>query len=194
MRADARRNRERLLAAAEEVFAELGTEASTEEVARRAGVGIGTVFRHFPTKEQLLEAVLVARVAELADRAEQLTAAADPGRAFFALLDAVVAQARSRQTLSEALAAAGVDATAAAAPAKARLRAAAEQLLRAAQQAGAVRPDVGGDELMALMVGIARTAEQTAHDPELQARVSRLLVDGLRPAQRGSGSAPASPR
>ncbi len=180
MRADARRNRERLLDAADAVFAESGPDTSTEEVARRAGVGIGTVFRHFPTKELLLEAVLVARLERLAIRAAELADAPDPGPAFFALIDALVELAGAKQTLSEALAGAGVDVAATAAPVKQQLRTAATTLLRRAQQAGAVRPDVSGDELMALLVGIARTAEQTAHDPVLQARVTGLLTDGLR--------------
>ncbi len=180
MRADARRNRERLLDAADEVFAEHGTDTSTEEVARRAGVGIGTVFRHFPTKEALLEAVFVARLSRLADRADELARDPDPGTAFFRFLDALVELAGSKKALSDALAGAGVDVTATAAPVKVELRRAGVALLRAAQEAGAVRADLGGEELMALMVGLARTAEQTAHDPALQARVTGLLTDGLR--------------
>jgi AcrR family transcriptional regulator len=180
MRADARRNRERLLAAAADVFAEIGPDASTEEVAHRAGVGIGTVFRHFPTKELLLEAVLVTRLERLAARAGELAEDTDPGAAFFGLIDAVVELAGAKQALSEALAVAGVDVAATAAPVKEQLRAAAEVLLHGAQEAGVVRPDLSGDELMALLVGVARTAEQTAHDPALQARVVGVLTDGLR--------------
>src|SRR4051812_5490623 len=82
-RADALRNRARVLTAAEAVFAARGTSASTEEVAREAGVGIGTVFRHFPTKEALLEAVYVARLRRLAEEADALVSADDAGEAFF---------------------------------------------------------------------------------------------------------------
>ena len=185
MRADARRNRERLLDAADAVFAESGTDTSTEEVARRAGVGIGTVFRHFPTKEALLEAVFVARLSRLAARADELVDDPDPGTAFFRFLDALVGMAGSKKALSDALAGAGVDVTEAAAPAKADVRRAAVALLHAAQEAGTVRADLGGEELMALMVGLARTAEQTAHDPALQARVTGLLTDGLRAGDQG---------
>ncbi|MCP9976669.1 TetR/AcrR family transcriptional regulator [Actinomadura madurae] len=86
LRADAQRNRAKVLAAAEEVFAVQGTSASTEEVARKAGVGIGTVFRHFPTKESLLEAVLVALLERLAAEAEDLCAARRPRRRVLRLL------------------------------------------------------------------------------------------------------------
>jgi AcrR family transcriptional regulator len=180
VRADARRNRERLLAAADLVFAEQGVGASTEEVARRAEVGIGTVFRHFPTKESLLEAVFVARLRGLADTAEKLSLAEDAGPAFFAFLDAVLDQSGAKKAFSEALAGAGVD-VAAAAPVKGALYQAGATLLARAQRSGAVRPDLTAAELMALLVGLARTAEHTAHDPALRARTVGVLVDGLRP-------------
>jgi AcrR family transcriptional regulator len=181
VRADARRNRERLLVAADLVFAEQGVGASTEEVARRAEVGIGTVFRHFPTKESLLEAVFVARLRGLAETAEKLSLAEDAGPAFFAFLDAVLDQSGAKKAFSEALAGAGVDVVAAAAPVKVALHQAGAILLARAQRSGAVRPDLTADELMALLVGLARTAEHTAHDPALRARTVGVLVDGLRP-------------
>jgi AcrR family transcriptional regulator len=80
LRADARRNQARVLETAEAVFAAKGTAASTEEIARQAGVGIGTVFRHFPTKEALLEAVFVGRLRRLADEVDALAAAKDQPR------------------------------------------------------------------------------------------------------------------
>jgi len=182
VRADARRNRERLLVAADLVFAEQGVGASTEEVARRAEVGIGTVFRHFPTKESLLEAVFVARLRGLAETAEKLSLAEDAGPAFFAFLDSVLDQSGAKKAFSEALAGAGVDVVAAAAaPVKVALYQAGATLLARAQRSGAVRPDLTADELMALLVGLARTAEHTAHDPALRARTVGVLVDGLRP-------------
>jgi AcrR family transcriptional regulator len=181
MRADAVRNRERLLVAAELVFDELGVGASTEEVARRAEVGIGTVFRHFPTKESLLEAVFLARMHRLADAADKLSRAEDAGPAFFEFLATVVDQACGKQAFSDSLAKAGIDIVAAAAPAKTVLREAGDTLLKRAQHAGAVRRDMGTEELMALLVGLARTAEHTADDPALRARTLGILVDGLRP-------------
>jgi AcrR family transcriptional regulator len=182
MRADARRNRERLLSAADLVFAERGPRASTEEVARRAGVGIGTVFRHFPTKESLLEAVFVDRLRRLVDEADKLALAEDPGAAFFVFLRTVIEQSDRKRTFSDALAAAGVDVAAVAAPVKDDLHRAGEVLLAKAQAAGAVRPDIGVRELMALLVGLARAADCTP-DPALRARALDVLMDGLRPRQ-----------
>ena len=109
LRADARRNRARLLDVAEAVFAAKGTSASTEEIAREAGVGIGTVFRHFPTKEALLEAVFVGRLQRLADEAEAHLDADDPGAAFFAFFGSAVEQSATKTAFADALAQAGVD-------------------------------------------------------------------------------------
>lgn len=181
MRADAVRNRERLLVAADLVFDELGTGASTEEVARRAEVGIGTLFRHFPTKESLLEAVYLARLCRLTETADKLSRSEDAGPAFFAFLDTVADQACGKRAFAESLANAGVDVEAAAAPAKLALHEFGDRLLERAQHAGAVRTDVGAEELWALVVGLARTAEHTAHDPALRTRTVGILMDGLRP-------------
>src|SRR5215471_4249673 len=102
MRADARRNRARVLEAAEAVFAARGTSASTEEIALRAGVGAGTVFRHFPTKEALLEAILADRVARLGEEARSLAASADPGAALLGLFARMVEEAAVKKTYVEA--------------------------------------------------------------------------------------------
>ncbi len=177
MRADALRNRARVLAAAEEVFAVQGTAASTEEVARKAGVGIGTVFRHFPTKESLLEAVLVTLLERLAGEAEELRSAADPGRAFFGFFARVVAQAATKHAVTEALAEAGVDAREATGRAGPGLRAALGVLLERAQQAGAVRADVGAAEVMALLAGMSYAAGRAGARED----VLRIAFDGLRP-------------
>ncbi|MFB4311353.1 TetR/AcrR family transcriptional regulator [Actinomadura sp. GTD37] len=177
LRADALRNRARVLAAAEEVFAVQGTSASTEEVARKAGVGIGTVFRHFPTKESLLEAVLVALLERLARDAEDLRSAADPGEAFFAFFSRVVSQAAAKQAVTEALAEAGVDARAATGEAGPGLKAALGALLERAQEAGAVRADVGAAEVMALLAGMSYAAGRAGARED----VLRIAFDGLRP-------------
>jgi len=177
LRADALRNRAKVLAAAEEVFAVQGTSASTEEVARKAGVGIGTVFRHFPTKESLLEAVLVALLERLAGEAEELRSAADPGEAFFGFFSRVVSQAAAKQAVTEALAEAGVDARAATGHAGPGLKAALGALLERAQEAGAVRADVGAAEVMALLAGMSYAAGRAGARRD----VLRIAFDGLRP-------------
>ncbi|WP_245645870.1 TetR/AcrR family transcriptional regulator [Pseudonocardia acaciae] len=181
MRADARRNRERLLASADAVFAEEGVAASTEEVARRAGVGIGTVFRHFPTKVSLLEAVFVARLRRLVDTADELAAADQPGPAFFAFLDSVLDQQGEKRAFSDALIAAGVDVDDATASVKEDLQRIGDGLLRRAQQAGAVRMDIGTPELMVVLAGLSGIAEHARGDPDVRDRAVRVLVDGLRP-------------
>jgi AcrR family transcriptional regulator len=190
LRADAQRNRAKVLAAAEEVFAVQGTSASTEEVARKAGVGIGTVFRHFPTKESLLEAVLVALLERLAAEAEDLRAAGDPGAAFFGSGSRAGAQAGAKQAGTEALAEAGIDARAATGRAGPGLKAALGALLERAQEAGDVRADVGPGEVMALLAGMSYAAGRAGGRDE----VLRIAFDGLRPQNgRAPGrSAPAS--
>ncbi|WP_067800265.1 TetR/AcrR family transcriptional regulator [Actinomadura formosensis] len=179
-RADALRNRAKVLAAAEEVFAVQGTSASTEEVARKAGVGIGTVFRHFPTKESLLEAVLVALLERLAGEAEELCSAADPGEAFFGFFSRVVAQSAAKQAVTEALAEAGIDARGATGRAGPGLKAALGTLLARAQKAGAVRADVGPAEVMGLLAGMAYAAGRAGARED----VLRIAFDGLRPRTR----------
>jgi AcrR family transcriptional regulator len=179
LRADARRNRARLLAVAQDVFARQGSSASTEDIARAAGVGIGTLFRHFPTKEALLQAVLLARLRQLTDQAEQLSAADDPGAAFEAFFTQVIAEARSRLSQVEALSLAGIDLSVGAADVKADFNAALERLLRRAQAAGAVRADVGLAELLALIVGTSRAVQFGGGDPQMEARTVRVVLDGL---------------
>lgn len=185
-RADAQHNRARVLEAADAVFASDGISASTGEIARRAGVGIGTVFRHFPTKADLLEAVFVARIHRLAAEAGALAAAPDPGEAFFRFLRHWAEMSVTKNAFADALAGAGIDVKA-----KAQvqpqlgqeLQAALGKLLDRAQQAGAVRPDVGVPELISLLVGTARAAEH-ADDPEVHARMLTVVFDGLRPPRQ----------
>jgi AcrR family transcriptional regulator len=182
-RADARRNRARILDAAEVVLAARGISASTEEVARAAGVGIGTVFRHFPTKEALLEVVFVGRLQRLADDATALATAADPGAAFFTFFARVVEQAAVKQAFSDALASAGIDLQTVTSAVGTELKAAIGLLLARAQQAGAVRPDVRLPDVLALLVGASRALEHAAGDRDAQARALAVILDGLRPAR-----------
>jgi AcrR family transcriptional regulator len=181
LRADARRNRARVLEAADAVFIAKGASASTGEIARAAGVGIGTVFRHFPTKEALLEAIVTARMQRLTDEAEAQVGAADPGEAFYAVFERMVDQTATKRVLIDALARAGVDVTNVVAPFVTALRHAVGELLGRAQAAGAVRTDVGIPEIIALLMGAARSAEHAAADPEVRQRSLSIVFDGLRP-------------
>jgi AcrR family transcriptional regulator len=183
-RADARTNRSRILETAEEVFGKGGESASTEEVARLAGVGIATVFRHFPTKAELLEAVLVRRFDRLREQAEALLDADDPGAAFHDFFGQLVADAATKIAIAEALLAAGGDVGGDAARASKGLRQVVGTLLERAQHAGAVRTDVDLPEVYALLVGTSRAAAHAHLDQEVTRRMLAIVFDGLAPATR----------
>ncbi len=151
---------------------------------------MGTVFRHFPTKEALLQAVLVDRLEQVAAAARAAAAAADPGAAFSTFFNQVVDAARGKAALGDALAAAGVDLEHATADVKRDLHAAVGELLARAQQAGAVRPDLGPAELFALLLAASRAVEHLGDDRLRQARTLAVIVDGLRPR---AAPTPANP-
>lgn len=180
-RADARSNRERILNVAEEVFGKGGRAASTEEVARLANVGIATVFRHFPTKAALLEAVLVQRFDRLRAQAETLLPATDPGRAFFDFFSHLVADAAGKIAITEALLEAGGDSSSDAVRASDGLRRAVGALLQQAQRAGAVRSDVELPEVYALLVATSRASAHGHIDEETRDRMLAIVFDGLAP-------------
>jgi AcrR family transcriptional regulator len=180
LRADARANRARILDVAEEVFGKGGESASTEEVARLAGVGIGTVFRHFPTKAALLEAVLARRFDRLGEQADALLNAADPGEAFAGFFRYLVADAPAKIGIAEALLDAGGDGGEAA-QASNHLRQAFGALLQRAQQAGVIRGDAGLPEVYALLVGVSRAAAREHLGEQVRARMLTIVFDGLMP-------------
>jgi AcrR family transcriptional regulator len=180
VRADARDNRDRILVAAESVFGAGGDAASTEEVARLAGVGIATVFRHFPTKAHLLEEVLVGRLRRLRDQARTLATDADPGPAFYGFFSALVADAAGKIAIATALSDAGGDAPAAE-QASHELRAAVGRLLERAKAAGAVRPDAELPEVYALLIGASRAAAHAALPDDVRDRMLAIVFAGLRP-------------
>ncbi|TKK86745.1 helix-turn-helix transcriptional regulator [Herbidospora galbida] len=175
LRADARRNRARILAAAAEVFDAHGTSASTEEVARTAGVAIGTVFRHFPTKADLLTALMKDLQERLAGRAAALAEEGD-GTALFTFFAEVVEYAAGARTVVHLLAVdVGVDRQVAA------LGAAVEVLLARAGEAGTVRAGVRADEVTALLAAACHGALAAGWTPDLRHRAVARLLDGLRP-------------
>jgi AcrR family transcriptional regulator len=180
-RADARRNREIVLRTAVRAFAEEGVEVSLVRIAQRAGVGAGTVYRHFPSKEVLLEAVLAEHIDKLAAAAGQWAARAVPGEALFGFLLEVIEKSAGRQHVCDALTVDKGWPRAVLAAAAQRFRAALDALLRDAQQAGVVRRDLRADDLAAL--AYAGAALCSAHrDRDRGLRLARLLLAGLRPA------------
>jgi AcrR family transcriptional regulator len=179
LRADARRNRERVLAAARRAFAEQGYAVPLDEIAAAAGVGPGTVYRHFPTKEALFEAVSVANVEELAADARARAGAADPARAFTEFLDRLAEQALAKRDLPDAFGGAGADAVAGAV---AEVHEALGVLLAKAQEAGGVRRDVSVNDLIALLKGLLH-AVRTDPDPDVRHRLLAVVRDGLRPKE-----------
>ena len=181
LRADARRNRARILQAAFEAFAAEGLSVPVAEIARRAGVGTGTVSRHFPTKESLFEAIMLDRAGHLAGQARRLTVAADPGEAFFEFFAMVIAEGAANRGIAEVLAGAGFDLDATARRTGLDLIGALNELLARAQRAGAVRDDIDTADVKALITGcLARTPDAT--DPAARDRMISITRQGLQNA------------
>lgn len=183
LRADARRNRARILAAAEVVFAARGAAASTEEVATEAGVAIGTVFRHFPTKEVLLQALVKDLLVRLTAEADALTGSGDPATALFVFFEHVVEQSAAKRSVVDLLARAGVEVEVAGPVQTFRLAVAA--LLDGARRVGAVRDEIELDDVMALLASTSEGALRAGWGPALQRRVLDVVFAGFRaPAPR----------
>jgi AcrR family transcriptional regulator len=176
-RADARRNRARLVEAARTAFAEAGADVPLEEVARRAGVGIGTLYRHFPCRDDLIEAVVGDRVDELVAEAEELLGADDPVGALRRWLRAAVDLAVGYRGLAASLVAAA-QGEGRLSEAFRRQEAAADALVARAREVGGLRADVTTAEVLGLASAVAWLVEQgRATDPD---RLLDLVVDGLR--------------
>ncbi|MFD3523140.1 TetR/AcrR family transcriptional regulator [Streptomyces sp. NPDC058653] len=179
MRADAQRNRARVLAVAAETFASEGLSVSVHEIARRAGVGTGTVSRHFPTKEALFRAVLLDRMEQVVLRANALAGGEDPGDAFFAFFTVMVDEGAANRGVVDALAGAGYDFQADAVESKYDVMEAWRRLLERAQHAGAIRADVDIADVKALLAGCL-DRERHAPDPTARARMLAVVRAGLR--------------
>lgn len=183
-RSDSVRNRERLLAAARAVFAEGGAGASLEAVARRADLGIGTLYRHFPTRDALFQAVYRHEVDQLVALADALPRDAGPEEALRRWLHANVGMVATKKGMLAALAPSPDRSRDLFADSRTRLTAAAGRLMAAAQAAGAVRTDVGAGDLLGAFYGICYGQE----GPDWQADATRLIdvfVDGLTRPGRG---------
>lgn len=196
-RADAVRNRERVLEAAKVVFSAGGPEASLEAVAKRAGVGIGTLYRHFPTREDLFEAVYRREVEQLSEFAEHLRSAKDPVDALRRWMRSGVEFVATKKGMSAALALTYQSSSELAAYSMDRLTKAIGSLLGRAVAAGEMRDDISPEDLLRALIGMCYMHDQ----PGWQSSVLRMLdvfVDGLRgqpvrTAKTRAGAKPGKP-
>jgi AcrR family transcriptional regulator len=175
-RADARRNYEKVLAAAREAFAEGGESTALEEIARRAGVGIGTLYRHFPNRQALVEALYVGEVEEICRSADGLEDA-DPWEALSGWFERFIGYIATKQALANELLNYLDHDAALFKVCRTSLWEAGEPLLRRAQEAGEVRPDVSIGEVIQMVVGIAKIP---TGDPAQTQQILRIALDGLR--------------
>jgi AcrR family transcriptional regulator len=181
MRADARRNREQVLAAAVAVFSESGLKAQVDEVARRAGVGVGTVCRHFSTKQVLVDATLQRMFGSLVKNAHDALDQDDPGAAFRTFVVALSDFQARHRGLAEQMAT-EIDESAEVRPLRAELRDAVNELLARAQAAGAIRADIGPADIAMLFSGVAHaTALAGDLEAQLRQRYVAIILDGMRP-------------
>jgi len=175
-RADARRNYERLLAAAGDAFVRYGVDASLNDVARRAGVGPATLYRHFPTREALLEALLTDRYDTLAERARTLLDSSSPREALVAWLHVFMAHVTTYRGLATPVKAALQDETSELFSSCHGMQAAWHELLVHAQKAGAVRADVDGSDVLRLVNAVAWATDGR---PDEADRLLSLVLEGI---------------
>ena len=178
MRADARRNRQRIVEAATTTFAAEGIGVPVDVIAERAGVGIGTLYRHFPTKEALFEAIVLDRIDSMLARATAPSGEGDAADHFFAFLTAMATEVSSKRDLMEAMAQAGFDVKTRSHNKFDQLRAAIDAMRQRAVDQGTVRGDVGTDEVLSLVIGVCMGSERSGGCPA--APLVRVVCDGLR--------------
>ena len=176
LRADARRNRDRILEAAGLVIAAEGTDVYVETIAEKAGVGVGTLYRHFPTKQKLCEAVLLERVSALVAEARQLTDDDDPGGVFFGFLKHFVGEAAAKRDLVAMMGDGSKFKETA--TVRVELFDTVGVLLRRAQSVGAVRPEVSSTTVLSLVGAACQAAAHTDAAPD---ELVAIICDGLRP-------------
>jgi AcrR family transcriptional regulator len=179
LRKDAARNREKLLAAAVGLFAERGTEGSLEEVAKRAGVGIGTLYRHFPTRDALVEAAYRNEVAQLRTAADELLAELPPDAALEAWMRRFVEYGTAKRGMRDALQSIAGGSASLFADTRGQVTEAVAVLLRAGAEAGTLRADVEPEDVLRAMGAIWLVAEGDEF-AEQAMRILQLVLDGLR--------------
>ena len=177
-RADALRNYGHIVETAREAFAERGPEVSLNAIAQRAGIGAGTLYRHFPTREALIEAVYRGDIAALTDRAAELAGTYDPLTALESWVREELVPAQQRPGIATTLKDALARAPEAFSPGKERFSRAADSLVRAARAVGAIRPDVETRDILRMAAGIATSSDG---DPGACERMLTVMFDGLRP-------------
>jgi AcrR family transcriptional regulator len=182
MRADARRNYDKLVAAAREVFLQQGGGASLEAIAKEAGVGVGTLYRHFPKRIDIVEAVYREDVDGLLSSAREFTADLEPWPALVAWLEAFVRYANTKRTFLNELHEAFEENPQLRLNSRERMEAAIDLVLRPAQDAGVVRTDLDGSDLMQLLGPMCMSATLKPGQTE---RLLVMIQDGLRPPQDG---------
>jgi AcrR family transcriptional regulator len=181
VRADAQRNHDKILDAAEEVFALEGVTAPIDMVAERAGVGIGTLYRHFPTKESLFEAIVSNRLSGLLASADGFTRDLDPAIALDAFLREFARQAAEKQDLFQALGQAGIDVKSKYSGLVDELADRVETLRLRAVAAGAIRDDVNSSDIINLVVGTCHAAGHNGTDDAGLQRLVSVVIAGLQP-------------
>jgi AcrR family transcriptional regulator len=180
MRADAAKNRQRILEAAEATFASEGLATPVDTVAERAGVGIGTLYRHFPTKEALFEAIVMTRLEVLVASARAAADADDPAAALFDFLRHFAREATAKHDLFDAMGAAGFDIKSQCAETVDEMKRAVDRLVDRAKAVGAVRSDVGAEEIIGLIVGACQAAQMSNSDAAASARMIDIICNGIR--------------
>jgi AcrR family transcriptional regulator len=184
VRADAVKNRQRILEAAEATFASEGLATPVDTVAERAGVGVGTLYRHFPTKEALFEAIVMTRLEGLVTAAQTAADSADPAAALFDFLRYFASEATAKHDLFDAMGAAGFDIKSQCAETVDELKRAVDRLLGRAITAGSVRSDVRAEEIIGLIVGACQAAQQSGSDSAASQRMIDIICDGIRSSDR----------
>ncbi|HEX3815120.1 MAG TPA: TetR/AcrR family transcriptional regulator [Mycobacteriales bacterium] len=178
LRADARRNRAKVLAAAEEVLSKQGLDAPIDEIAHHAGVGVGTVYRHFPTKRELHEAVVHAHFDQLINIVEELLNSPDPGEAFFEYVDAVVRES-AHKAVARAIAESDPEVRRRREEWMSALTQRSAELLRRSQNVGTIRKDVTYEDVRVVLGGLCMAYDRLALDPIQRDRSVALLRAAL---------------
>lgn len=181
LRADAARNRALILSAAEEIFATEGLAVPIDDVARRAGVGIGTLYRHFPTKEALFEAIAITRIERLLESARRYATSDDPGEALFTFLREFAREAAAKHDLMDALGRAGIDFKSRCTETIDETMGTIDVLMQRAVAQGAIRADLTVNDIVGLVIGTCHAGGPPGTDEAALHRLIGVVIDGLKP-------------